>query len=188
MIRLKRTVSCAVPVLAIGAGLAFAGCGGPSGTSTYSSTTTTSHQALGLRYKTMVSNGNHRLQMLSKDLNAAQGNVVAIESGFREVSATYRGVAESVQALTFPSAMRADVDAMVKALNTLAKDAGQGAESVTPAEFNLVFSNLAAHQKTEVAANAKVNHDLGIDSINSMRNCARWRAACPAATHLPSMR
>jgi hypothetical protein len=55
---------------------------------------------------------------------------------------------------------------MVAALNTLADDATQGAESVTAAEFDLVFTKLAAHQKTEVAANTKVNGDLGISSIN----------------------
>ena len=33
-------------------------------------------------------------------------------------------------------------------------------------DSNLIFTNLAAHEKIEVAANTTVNHDLGIASIN----------------------
>ena len=124
------------------------------------------HETLAQRYTKLVANGDARLQTLSRQLNTAKGNVVAIQTGFREVSATYRGVATSVKALPFPAAMRGDVSAMVAALDTLAHDATQGSESVTPAEFDQVFVNLAAHQKTEVEANTKVNHDLGISSIN----------------------
>ena len=145
--------------------LALTGCGSPSAAPT-PSTTTTIHQTLAQRYTKLVADGDRRLQTLSKQLNSANGDVAAIQSGFRAVSSTYRGVARSVQSLPFPADMHEDVVAMVVALNSLADDAAQGAESVTPAEFNLVFGKLAAHQKTEVAANAKVNHDLGISSIN----------------------
>jgi len=152
----------------VAAVLALTGCSGPSAPSAHTptSTTTTIHQTLAQRYTMLVADGDQRLQSLSKQLNAANGNVAAIQSGFRAVSSTYRGVASSVQALPFPAAMHQDVAAMVAALNTLADDATQGAESVTPAEFDLVFTKLAAHQKTEVAANTKVNGDLGISSIN----------------------
>lgn len=156
-------------MLAVVAVLALTGCGGPSASSTHPSTTTTTttvHQTLAQRYTKLVADGDHRLQSLSKQLNAANGNVVAIQSGFRVVSSTYRDVATSVQALPFPAAMHKDVAAMVATLNSLADDATQGAESVTPAEFDLVFTKLAAHQKTEISANTKVNHDLGISSIN----------------------
>jgi TolA-binding protein len=154
--------------LAVVAVLALTGCGGPSAPSAHppSSTTTTSHQTLAQRYTKLVADGDNRLQSLSKQLNAANGNVAAIQSGFRAVSSTYRGVADSVQALPFPAAMRTDVASMVAALDTLADDATQGAESVTPSEFDLVFTKLAAHQKTEISANTKVNQDLGISSIN----------------------
>jgi len=155
-------------VLAVVAVLALTGCGGPSGSSAHpsSSTTTTVHQTLAQRYTKLVADGDHRLQSLSKQLNAANGNVAAIQSGFRAVSSTYREVATSVRALPFPTAMHKDVAAMLATLNSLADDATQGAESVTPAEFDLVFAKLAAHQKTEISANTKVNHDLGISSIN----------------------
>jgi hypothetical protein len=155
-------------VLAVVAGVALMGCGSPSAAPTHpqSSTTTSVHQTLAQRYTTVVADGDHRLQKLSKQLNAANGDVAAIQSGFRAVSSTYRGVATSVQGLPFPATMRTDVAAMVAALNGLAGDAAQGAESVTPAEFDLIFGKLAADQKTEVAANTKVNHDLGISSIN----------------------
>ena len=154
--------------LAVVAVLALTGCGGASAPSAHppSSTTTTVRQTLAQRYTKLVADGDHRLQSLSKQLNTANGNVAEIQSGFRAVSSTYQGVATSVQALPFPAAMRTDVAAMVASLNALAADATQGAESVTPAEFDLVFTKLAAHQKTEISANTKVNRDLGIKSIN----------------------
>jgi hypothetical protein len=147
--------------------VALAGCGSPGTSSAHRTTsTTTVHETLAQRYTKLVSDGNHRLERLSKKLNESYGNVVAIQSGFRQVSSTYRQVATSVQALPFPPTMHNDVAAMVTALNTLSHDAAQGAESVTPGEFNLIFTNLAAHEKIEVAANTTVNHDLGIASIN----------------------
>jgi flagellar capping protein FliD len=147
--------------------LTLTGCTGAAGRSGHPPPTTTPvHQTLAQRYTELVSDGNHRLENLSKQLNQSNGNVVAIQSRFRQVSSTYRQVATSVQALPFPPAMHNDVAAMVTALNTLSHDATQGAESVTPDEFNLIFTNLAAHEKIEVAANTTVNHDLGIASIN----------------------
>jgi TolA-binding protein len=168
LIQQKVSLRHVPPALAVVALLALTGCAGSSSPSAHppSSTTTTLHQTLAQRYTQLVSDGDHRLQTLSKQLNTANGNVVDIQSGFKKVSSTYRGVATSVQALPFPAAMHQDVAAMVAALNALAGDATQGAESVTPAEFDLIFGKLAADQKTEVAANTKVNHDLGISSIN----------------------
>ena len=166
MIRRKRVLGLLFPALAAAAP-ALTGCGRPAGGSAQSTTSTTeSHQSLAQRYTKLVADGDHRLQQLSRQLNSANGNVVAIELGFREVSSTYRGVATSVQHMRFPLSMRTDVAAMVVSLKNLAADAAQGAHSVTLSEFNLVFSELAAHQKIEVAANTKVNHDLGISSIS----------------------
>ena len=162
----RRPFRLVPPMLAMAA-LTLTACTGAAGRSSHPPPTTSpTHQTLAQRYTKLVSNGNHRLEDLSKQLNESNGNVVAIQSGFRQVSSTYRQVATSVQALPFPPGMHQDVAAMVTALNTLAHDATQGAESVTPSEFDLIFSNLAAHEKAEIAANTAVNHDLGINSIS----------------------
>lgn len=164
----RQRVPAVLAVLAVLAPVALAACGGASATASHPTapTATTHPQTLAQRYTTIVSTGDHQLQKLSTQLNAASGNVVAIQSGFRSVSATYHQVATQVHALPFPAAQRSDVAAMVSALSALATDATQGAQSVTPSEFDLVFTKLAADQKTEVAANTTVNHDLGISTIS----------------------
>lgn len=157
----------AVPVVCA-LGLALAGCGSSSQATAQpsSTTTTTKPQTLSQRYTTVVSNGDKELQHLSTQLNGANGNVVEIQAGFRAVSAAYQSVAREVQGLPFPASMHNDVTAMVTALNKLTADTSLGAQSVTTTQFDSVFSQLATDQKAEVAANNKVNHDLGISSIN----------------------
>ena|GEM_PF-6353492 len=152
-------------LVALGAA-GLSACGTASVAVHPSTTTTTSSQTLAQRYTSVVSAGDHRLQALSSQLSGANGNITAIQSGFRSVSATYREVAASVRALPFPAAMRGDVAAMVTALEALSADATQGAQSVDTSEFNLVFTKLSTDQKTEVTANTTVNHDLGISAIH----------------------
>ncbi len=166
--QLRQRVPTVLAVLAALAPVALAACGGASATAPHPSapTSTTRPQTLAQRYTTIVSDGDHQLQKLSTQLNAASGNVAVIQSGFRSVSATFHGVANKVHALPFPEAMHGDVATMVAALSALAADAAQGGQSVTTSEFNQVFTKLAADQKTEVAANTTVNHDLGISAIN----------------------
>lgn len=146
----------------------IAACGTSSAAPPRSSTTTstTSPQTLAQRYTAVVSAGDAELQRLSTQLNKANGNVVYIQSEFRAVAATYRRVAAQVQTMSFPATVHADVVAMAGALATLAADGEQGAQSVTPAQFDAVFTKLATDQKTEVAANNTVNYDLGISAIN----------------------
>lgn len=159
--RLWRSVFPAVMAVTIAA------CGSPSAAPPRSSTTTTTRpQTLAQRYTGVVSAGDARLQRLSTQLNKANGNVALIQSEFRSVAATYRQVATQVGAMSFPAATHTDVVAMTGALTTLAADGEQGAQAVTTAEFNAVFTKLAADQKAEVAANNTVNHDLGISAIN----------------------
>lgn len=155
-------------MLATAAALVLAGCAGGSPSSAHQTGSSggTVHQSLAQRYTKLVSDGDHELLVLSKQLNQANGDVFAIQTGFRRVASTYSSVATSVRVLPFPAHMHKDVASMVTALVTLSHDASQGAESVTTAEFNLVFSNLASHQQIEVAANTTVNHDLGINSIS----------------------
>jgi len=164
----RHRVPAVLAALAVLAPVALAACGGASAAPPHPSapTSTTHPQTLAQRYTTIVSDGDRQLQALSSKLNGANGNVVAIQSGFRSVSATFQGVATQVHALPFPAAMHGDVAAMESALSALAADAAQGGQSVTTAEFNLVFTKLAADQKAEVVANTTVNHDLGISAIN----------------------
>lgn len=147
----------------------IAACGTSSAAPPRSSTTTTTTtrpQTLAQRYTAVVSAGDAQLQRLSTQLNKANGNVAYIQTEFRAVAATYRRVASQVQAMSFPAAARPDVVAMTGALATLAADGDQGAQSVTPAQFNSVFTKLATDQKAEVTANNTVNHDLGISAIS----------------------
>ena len=164
---LKAHVSAFLAVVVVVAALTLAGCGNQGAETGLTQRSKSGlHHTLAQRYKTLVADGNLRLQELSKQLNQSNGNLSAIRLGFRKVSVTYRDVANSVQVLPFPPAMHHDVAAMVSALKKLASDAAQGTDSVTSDEFNLVFSNLASDQKTEGSANATVNHDLGISSIS----------------------
>ncbi|MDA8267516.1 MAG: hypothetical protein M0013_03960 [Actinomycetota bacterium] len=114
----------------------------------------------------VVSTGDVQLQRLSTQLNKANGNVAVIQTDFREVAATYRHVATQVQSLPFPAAAHVDVAAMTGALAALVSDSEQGSQAVTPAQFDAVFTKLAADQKAEIAANNAVNHDLGINGIS----------------------
>lgn len=160
------------PALLVLVALSVTACGSSSTAASRSrptiadTTTTTKPLTLSERYKLVVSDGDAQLQRLSAELSTANGNVPLIQAKFREVAATYRHVAAQVQAMSFPPSVRADVTAMTGALATLATDSDEGARAATLAQFNAVFTRLAADQKAEVTANNAVNHDLGISSIS----------------------